>query len=56
MPTHRSHPDNRDPILFKNLLKKAKTIPTPKHSESEVTTLLSHLLRLKVIKNFGDIR
>jgi hypothetical protein len=56
MPTHRSHPDNlRDPI-FKKSLKKLKQSLLQKHSESEVTTLLEPFVRLKVIKNFGDIR
>jgi hypothetical protein len=53
MPTHRTHPDNlRDPILFKNLLKKLKQSLLQKHSESEVTTLLEPFIALESDKEF----
>jgi hypothetical protein len=53
MPTHRTHPDNlRDPILFKNLLKKLKQSLLQKHSESEVTTLLEPFVALENNKEF----
>jgi hypothetical protein len=50
---HAPHsPDNQDPILFKNLLKKPKQSLLQKHSESEVTTLLEPFVALESDEEF----
>lgn len=53
MPTHRTHPENlKDPIVFKNGLKKLKESLLQKHSESEVEILLKPFVALESDKDF----
>lgn len=55
MPTHRTHPDNlKDPILFKNLVKKLEQSLLQQYSASEATILLQPFVALENNKEFWN--